>query len=79
MVEETNQITGQTYRELVLLHQTSGTQFNVRFHDRERARMVGRSLIKETPKDERGVKSPTPLRDSLAAFIEADDERVKDS
>lgn len=77
IVEETNGVTGQTYRELVLLHQESGTQFSIRFNDRERARQIGRALIKDTPKDQRGVVSPTPLRDSLQAFIEKDDERVK--
>lgn len=70
MVEETNAVTGQTYRELVLLHQASGTQFSIRFNDRERARQIGRALIKETPKDNRGEAPKTPLKDAMREWSE---------
>lgn len=69
VLEETEATTGRTYRELVVIH-PNGTQINLRFYNLERARQVGRALVKSTPKDERGEKIPTPLRDSMRQYTE---------
>lgn len=70
VVEEQNGVTGETYRDLILLHPHTGQQFNVRFFNREKAQQVGRGLIRDTPKDERGEPLRTPLRDMARKLAE---------
>jgi hypothetical protein len=64
VVEERDPLSGRTFRELRVMH-PNGTQWNLRFHDMGVAARVGGALIKSTPMDERGVKAPTPLADSM--------------
>lgn len=68
VAEERDPLTGQSYKELIVSHLT-GHQYRMRFYDKERARQVGRALIKQTAHEDRtDVKAPTPLRDSMRAL-----------
>jgi hypothetical protein len=69
VVEERDPLTGRSYRDLVVLY-PNGFQYNLRFFDLERARQIGRALIKHTPQDERGVGARTPLQDMARKLAE---------
>jgi hypothetical protein len=67
--EETDPLSGRTYRDLVIGY-PNGLQYNIRFYDEHRRKLIGRGLLKATPKDERGVSSPSPLQDLARRLAE---------
>lgn len=70
---ERSPLTGETFKELQAFH-PSGHLYKIRF-GLEQARQVGRALIKDVTQelDAVGKPAPTPLRDSMKAFLDEGD------